>query len=166
VFLGLGIALTLSSGSVTISLVWKLSHRLIAALVIAAWMAPGAIVFATCLHLVLEDHGHYESHHESRDEPHPESHDESGDHTRERADRAEPLVYGHHHHDLTSAPGHQHYAQVSETEPLSRPDGISTTIGPSIASFVVPPVQGSRPLRLPQRSAPPPLFVVHSSLLL
>ena len=114
-------------------------------------MAPSVGALGAGLHLALEHRGSH-------------GHEHGHDHEDGIAELVRTASHGHHH-EVDTAPDHDHEARVGSTAPLPRR-------GPTTASALpAPPVgtglEGASALDHVSRRGPPePLFTAHCSLLL
>ncbi len=122
------------------------AHRILAALLLAVWLAPAASALAVGLHLALEHHEH-----EGR------SHD--------LADLARAAAHGHHHPPSAEA-DHDHELLVHGRVPATKPgSGPAAVLPPTLC--LGDALAERSGLESPRRRGPPlPLFTAHCSLLL
>lgn len=125
-------------------------HRLLAALVLLCWTAPGASVLGLGLHHALAHHGHHQA---------------ADDHGHDLAELAHAALHGHHH-EAEATPDHEHPAMVEKNAPVLKSPSMTLA---SLASgaFLAPrppvPTPDARPA---PPGSPAPLFTAHCSLLL
>lgn len=128
--------------------VHRFPQRLLAAIILAFWLAPGASALAVGLHVVLDHHSH-------------------GDQATRHAllSLARAAVHGHHH-DLGTAWDHDHDVITIKKAPASKPSASSIATLPLKNSLGAAEEQSSILGPTPQCRPPTPLFAAHSSLLL
>ena len=141
-------SLTVRGASDTVQRVSAAGKRLVTVAILLGWTAPSAAALGVGLHLAAGHHG-----------------DHGMQHEHELADLARAATHGHHH-DLGSAPDHDHDATL---EGQAR----APVAGPSFAALLptspLPPAtlaEGSRFDGSSRRGPPTPLFCAHCSLLL
>lgn len=124
------------------------AHRLVSALVLVLWTAPGLGALGLAVHLALDHHG-----------PHDAGHAE------ELSKLARTATHGHHH-DLEAGSDHEHEARVDEPAPAIKPGSSPVGVISSPASARPSLAEPARPDVPPRRPPPDPLFATHCSLLL
>ena len=128
--------------------VHRFAQRLLAAMILAFWLAPGASALGVGLHVVLDHHSHG---------------DEATRHALLSLARA--AVHGHRH-DLGTAWDHDHDVITVKRAPAPRPSASSIATLPLKHSLGAAEEQSSILGPTPQCRPPTLLFAAHSSLLL
>jgi len=123
-------------------------QRLVSAVILLGWLAPGVSTLGFALHLDLAHRG-ADARHET-----------------ELADLLRAAVHGHHH-DFESDRDHDHPVRLSGQIPASRPDlGLTAPVLSALSSPTTDPAQVAVLDRVLRRGPPRPLFTVHCMLLI
>ena len=123
------------------------AHRILAAMILAFWLVPGASALVVGLHVALDHHSH------------------SDEETQlALLSFARAAVHGHHH-DVDATVGHDHEVITAKRAPVPRSDpGLAAL--PSKDSLESWVGQSSTLGPAPPFRPPAPLFATYSSLLL
>jgi hypothetical protein len=141
------VAFTHQPRSAILAAMRRSAHRILAAMILAFWLAPGASALVVGLHVALDHHSH------------------SDEETQlALLSFARAAVHGHHH-DVEVTEGHDHDLITAKRAPAPRsnPSLAALSWKDSLESWVG---QSSTLGPAPQCRPPAPLFAAHSSLLL
>ena len=142
------VALTDQPTSGTLLAMHRSAHRIVAALILAFWLVPGASALVVGLHVAIDHHAH-------------------GDEETQLAllSLTRAAVHGHHH-DSEAALGHDHDGISAQRAPAPKSNPSLANALPSKDSLESWVGQSSIPGPAPQCRAPAPPFAAYSSLLL